>query len=255
MHTLPEIQALFMRAIAGGEHVSAARLRIVRAEHAERRLAIHAHNASQNFIQALRATFPAILRLVGEDYFARAALDYRREAPSRSGDLQYAGEGFAAYLRKLHSSDAYRYLGDVAQLEWLYQECSIAADHAALDVTRLASVAPAAYDALRFLLHPSVRLMCSEFPVLEIWRANLAPGEPPEIDLRAGAETLLLSRTADVSAERLARCEFELTNSIRLGRPFAAAIEAAIEADPHFDATCALRKLITRGVIVDFSAR
>src|SRR5271165_6009951 len=136
MHSLRELQADFMRALLDGdpEHAAAAvaaaaatliapsPVAVAPRIAATDALGIYANNVRSNFTESLIGSFPAIRRLVGEDYFAQVARGFHARHPSLSGDLQPAGSGFAQYLGQLHGADEYRYLGEVARLEWLIQE-------------------------------------------------------------------------------------------------------------------------------------
>ncbi len=117
MPSLRSLQTDFLNALFG-------------AELGEGRLSLYQNNVRANFADSLRSTYPAVWRLVGEDYFRHAALEFQRSHPSRSGDLVHVGRGFAEHLAALHGDDGYRYLGDVARLEWLCQETLLAAEHA-----------------------------------------------------------------------------------------------------------------------------
>jgi len=219
-----------------------------------RRLEVYRNNVRANFIDSLHSSFPAVWRLVGEDYFRQVAREYHRDNPSRSGDLLHVGRGFPAYLAKLHRADQYRYLADVARLEWLCEESLLAAEHAALDMERLRGVAPSAYGALRFEVHPALRLFESPFPALRIWEANVASdAEPEPIDLGAGADCLAITRVRlKLAFHRLSRGEFSFLDSLRGGDDFSEAIERAGACD-EFDAGAALRRFVAAQIIVDFS--
>jgi hypothetical protein len=269
MPTLLELQRRMLQAIldidgpagsGGGANgrSAAALLRGDRAA-AGRRLEIYANSARANFLGGLRLCFPAVRRLVGEDFFDQCGLDYRSMQPSRSGDLQHVGAGFAGHLARLHAGGDYAYLAEVARFEWLYQEALLAADHEPLGFARLASIDPAAAAGLRFRLHPSVRLFSSRFPVLEIWEANV-PGaaEPPLIDLDKGADRLILARTRRrVAFQRLSPGEYafltRLADADTLGAAIAAGAAAATGDDEEFDATATLRRLVLAETIVEVS--
>ena len=154
--------------------------------------------------------------------FAKRRATYHRDNPSRSGDLLHVGRGFPAYLATLHRADQYRYLADVARLEWLCEESLLAAEHAALDMERLRGVAPSAYGALRFDVHPALRLFESPFPALHIWEANVtSDAEPEPIDLGAGADRLAITRVRlKLAFHRLSRGEFSFLDSLRGGDDF-----------------------------------
>ena len=221
-------------------------------------LATYANNARVNFTETLQRTYPAIWRLVGEDYFRQCAREYRRRYPSRSGDLQHVGRHFGEYLSSLHRADEFSYLADVARLEWAYQEALTERELPSLDVSRLTAVEADKYGDLRFRLQPSARLVESAFPILAIWRANTGEGDDasPElvIDLTRGADSLLVLQIAgEVRVYRLAIGEAALLQALKALDPFASAVEAAGELDPEFDPSASMQKWVALGAIVDFS--
>jgi len=253
MPTLLELQRGFLGALLG-EPAAAATLVAGDPEAAPSLIGVYANNAAVNFLESLRLTYPALLRLTGDEYFAQAAHAYRRRHPSRSGDLQWVGANFAEFLAERHGEDGYRYLADVARFEWLVQESLLAADHAPFDLRRLAAVAPDAYDELRFILHPAVRLFVSPFPAYTIWDANRDPAtEPPLIDLGQGPERVLIARQRGRSAYLpLTAGEYAFLDAIATGKNFAAAL-AATAAEPDFAAPEALQKFVLCESIIDFS--
>ncbi len=259
MPSLRSLQTQVMNALMSGDLRQAAPLIAMggaaRAASPARRLGVYRSNVCANFLDSLHASFPAIWRLVGEDYFRQAAREYHRENPSRSGDLLHVGRGFPAFLAKRHRTDQYQYLADVARLEWLCEESLLAAEHAALDFERLRGVAPSAYGALRFDVHPALRLFESPFPALRIWEANVASdAEPEPIDLGAGADCLAITRVElELAFHRLSRGEYSFLDSLRGGDDFSEAIEHAGACDDEFDAGAALRRFVAAQVIVDFS--
>jgi len=264
MPSLRELQSDFLEAILGADALAApaaprrAQERLAREIVADtvglaERLAIYAHNAEHHYLASLRKSFPVIRRLVGEEYFTQCAREFRRGHPSRSGDLHHVGAPFPAYWKNKHGDDAYRYLADIARLEWLYQETSTAAEHGPFDLAKLARVPPAAYETLRFCLHPTARLFASEFPALAIWEENLrSDQEPAIIDLRAGGvRVLLVRRVEGIALRPLSAGEFAFLERIGKSDDFEAAVAAAAEADPEFNATQALEKFVREQVIVD----
>jgi hypothetical protein len=253
MPALRELQLDFMRGVLDGAPQGAVPLIAARGIAPEHRLGVYANNARANFTESVAASFPAIRRLVGEDYFRHCARGFHTRHPSLSGDLQPAGTRFAEFLSELHRNDEYRYLGEVARLEWLIQETLLAADHEAFDVAKLKRIAPADYDDLQFYLHPSARLFSSEFPCMAIWEANVGSGAEPEtIDLGAGPDRALLVRTCgQLKFHRLSHGEQAFLQSMQAGERFAAAVESGAGRG-ELDAAAALQRFVAAGVIVDF---
>jgi hypothetical protein len=134
MPSLRELQSGVMRALLDGEPDGALPLIAARGIAPKHRLDVYASNARANFIESLISSYPAVRRLVGEDYFRQCARGFHTRHPSLSGDLQSAGAGFAKHLSELHGDDEFRYLSEVARLEWLVEESLLAADHGPLDL-------------------------------------------------------------------------------------------------------------------------
>ncbi|HEU4531691.1 MAG TPA: DNA-binding domain-containing protein [Steroidobacteraceae bacterium] len=216
------------------------------------RLRIYRNNARENFASALRAAFPVLAKLVGEDYFRQLALQYRAAHPSRSGDLRHVGQALPDFLSHRFADGEYSYFPDVARLEWAVQEAFVADDHAPLDLARLGQIDPARYTELSFELHPAARLLFSPYPVLTIWRANQDGAEERSIDLHAGGEHVLVTRAAqDVELAQLDPADYAFLSACARGAQFADAVARASGAGP-FDASTSLRRHVTSGTLVDF---
>ncbi len=247
MLSLHELQVKVLRAVLDGKPDAACG---ITPPHA---VGVYARTARGNFIDSLKSSYPAIQRLVGEEYFEQTARHFHARHPSRSGDLQPAGRDFAHALRELHGEDEFRYLSDVARFEWLVQEALLAADHGPLDLARLAAQAPSRHEELRFKLHPSARLFESPFPCRAIWQANVASdADPAVIDLDGGADRLLMVRTCgQLNFHDLSQGERDFLLELKAGRSLSAAIDCAAGPLP-FDPAAALQRFVACGVVVDF---
>lgn len=159
-----------------------------------RRFAVYRNNVIAGLVEALRAGYPAVRRIVGEEFFtAMARLHAVRRPPTSPIMLEY-GAGFAEFIDAFPPAMSLPYLGDVARLERAWMEAYHAAEARPIDPAALARIAPDRLPCLRFLLHPSLRLVRSSFPVMAIWRMNLEDGEPAPVALDGGGEELAVLR-------------------------------------------------------------
>ncbi len=246
MHALRELQRGFARAILEGGAAGFA---------PAERVQVYRNNVFVNFTQALADVYPAIARLVGEDFFGQVARRYVRAHGSNSGDLHDFGRKFPALLRSLAESRELPYLGDVAELEWAWHEVFHAADAPALDTARLARVPEGAHERLRFRLNPALRLVASRYPILAIWEANRgdAPAEAT-IRLDAGGDCVRVLRPdLDSFAERLGAGEFALLAAFGSGAALGEACEAAAAAESGLDFGAAMARFVLDRSIVDFT--
>ncbi|MDB6085247.1 MAG: hypothetical protein JWN43_3128 [Gammaproteobacteria bacterium] len=257
MPSLRELQTEVMTALLGAAPEGALRLIAAPAGDARARLRVYQNNVQSNFGDALRSSFPVVERLVGAEYFRQTARRYQHRHPSPSGDLLHAGRCFPDYLRELHGDDEFAYLADAARFEWLVQEALLAADHAPLDLPALSRVPPSAYGALRFGLHPTLRLFESRYPILRIWQANIRSDDEPErIDLRSGADRLAVTRCrSQLQFHPVSAGESAFLDALGRGQTFAGAVDCGEASDEEFDATAALQRFVAAEAIVEFRSQ
>lgn len=219
-----------------------------------RRLGIYRNTVFSNLRSALRAIFPVVERLVGADFFAFASDDYIRQYPSPAGDLNRYGEQFGDFIAGFAPAAALRYLPDVARLEWHVHQVYRAADHTALDIGRLAAIAPDRYETVRFKLHPASALFASPYPVHRIWQVNQPDyAGAPDIDLNSGGVKVLIERrTNQIVLRGLSGRESVFLQAFVNEMDFASACEAALGIDADYDIAGALQDLIAKTTLVDF---
>jgi hypothetical protein len=160
------------------------------------RLDIYRNTYVANATRALRLTYPAIHKLVGDEFFEGAAAAFIARHPPRSACFDHYGEAFAAFLAAFPPAASPVYLGDVARLEWAVSRAIHADDIAPLDLARLVALSPAEQERVSFVPHPSVSLLSLATPADAIWRAVLAGDDATlaAVDPAAGAVRLLVER-------------------------------------------------------------
>ena len=244
MSALPDLQRAFARHVRGENDAQAlASVRGAGLTPAER-LGIYRNNLVGNLTEALGTGYPAVLRLVGEDFFNAAAARFIRTHPSTSGNLQHYGAEFADFLAALPEAAGVAYVADVARLEWACQEALLAADGAELDPVTLAGGDAAS----RLALHPSARLIASAYPVRTLWMycQEDEPGEPPALD--SGERVLVVRPHDEVQMFALASGEFAFLDACRDGMTLGDALTRAEAAKPHFDLAACLQRHHAAGV-------
>lgn len=157
-------------------------------DEAAKRFAVYRNNVAHSLQEALARRFPAIVRLVGSEFFGAMAAEFIAVHPPRSPVLQEWGGDFAGFMDGFAPVDGLPYLGDVARIEWARGRAYHAANATALPHDRLSEDEPV-------YLHPSLRLLHLSHPAVSIWRAN-QPGRDGKLRA-AGAEAALIWRRPD----------------------------------------------------------
>ena len=220
----------------------------------ESRLAIYRHHVLTTLTSILKETYPVVVRLVADGFFAYAADTFVRRHPPAAPCLFEYGAGFADFLAAFPPCRDLVYLPDVARLEWAMHAAWHAEDVCVADREALRHVAPGALGGVTLRLDPSLTLLSSPWPVDGIWRAN-QPGADASatLDLAAGGVCLEIRRLGDdvvwrtlpapVHAFRAA-----LASGVALGE----SADAALAAGADFDLARALATLIDEGLVVGF---
>lgn len=216
-----------------------------------RRFAVYRNNVVVGLVEAVRSGFPAVERIVGAEFFGAMARCYVIAHPPRSPLLMNFGDDFADFIDSFEPAAELRYLADIARLEFARRRAYHAADAAAVAPELLAGVPPQALAGTAFMLHPSVHVLRSRYPLATIWRMNSGDTEPAPVDEAAPEDVLVLRAGYDVVVQLLGPGQAVLIDALRSGRPLGDAVEAALVEAPAFDLSAALAMLIGAGAIID----
>ena len=219
-----------------------------------RRFAVYRNNVVTGLIEALGAAFPAVRRIVGDQFFRAMAGAYAAADPPRSPIVLAYGAGFADFIGAFEPAGPLPYLRDVARIERAWTESYHAPEASPLDPSALGPIEPERISELRLQLHPSARVVQSRFPALTVWRMNVDDGVPAPVDLEQGGEDALVARPgAEVEVRRLPAGGAAFIRALAEELSLGAAAEAAMAADGGFDLTDNLTGLLQAGVLVGLS--
>jgi hypothetical protein len=230
--TLLEIQTAMRRGLLGnGDATIAATLGDALAP--ADRLSIYRNTSRTALTNALRLNFPAVQRLVGEDFFAAAADTFIAREPPQTAWLDLYGESFPEFLQSFEPAAALIYLPDVARLERAVGHALHAVDAEPLEYSQLLDIEPAIQERLCFTPHPSMSLVFSPYPVDAIWRAVLAQDDAAlaAIDLSTSAVRLLIERRAgEIEVTRMDERQWKFVEALFTGHSLSTAL--AVADDP-----------------------
>ena len=136
--------------------------------------AVYRNTSARGVVEALRASYPTVDMLLGDEAFTQIALEFRREQPPRAPVLSDYGRDFAAFLGRQPWTCELPYLADVARLHWLWLESFLAIDATAIPLQRTS--------AARIALHPAARFVWMATPAMTIWLAHRDPSSMTELE-------------------------------------------------------------------------
>ena len=226
-----------------------------------KQLQVYQNNVFVSFREALRAIYPALFAMVGEDYFYQIARQYLKAYPSNSGDIQRFGQRLPDFLCTLESASNYPFLPDLAQLEWFCHEIFHEQDAPPFELAALDKVDQDQYGKLIFQLNPAARLMQSDFSLASLWELAIQnktvdqDNKNNQLSLSPGINKhwiLALRPKLEVGVYTLTESEFIFLQAIEAATCFESCIEITTRHDDSFNVQQALLKHIQLGTLVGF---
>jgi hypothetical protein len=217
------------------------------------RFAIYRNNVALSLIDALATRFPAVRRVVGDEFFAEAARLFVTQHPPTSRMIAFYGDTFADFLQALPACAELPYLGDLARLEAARTYAYHAGDVTPLDAETLTSLAPDSLGDLRITLHPAIIVIDSAHPVVTIWAMNTGEQELAEIDDWQGQAALISRPQFDVEVRALPPGGAAFLRALARGAPLTDAAISAQAAAPDFDLPVHLAALFGTGLVASMS--
>jgi hypothetical protein len=249
MPTLLEMQSAMWQSLVLGDKTSV--FAMLSPDMSADRLDIYRNTFLVTLTRTLRLCFPAVAKLVGDDFFEGAAQIFIAEHLPRAAWLDRYGSEFANFVERFEPAQSVPYLADVARLEWAVNVALHAEDAERLDPAQLTTVSAEDQGGIRLIPEPSISLLQLAYPADLIWNAVLSSDSAAlgEIDLGSGPIDLLIERRHTcVVVERLPGEAWRFLAKLCAGEP----IEAAIRTEKDFDVSTALAEHLAVGRFTGF---
>jgi hypothetical protein len=209
--------------------------------------AVYRNTVMRGCLDALEANFPAVVCLVGREWFRAAAAIHAAQQPPRDARMMTYGDGFADFLAGFEPARELVYLPDVARLDRLWSESYIAADAGTLDASALQALPPDRLGERRLSLHPATRWLATPLPVVSIWQASRT-GMAVADDLAWQAEPALVTRVGGaVRVAAVPPASLHFVEACAAGHPLAEAAERTRHIQPDARIDLILSGLLSAG--------
>lgn len=223
-------------------------------EPGEARLAVYAEGYLARMREALAETYEAVQHLVGERAFRQLAADYAARHPSHDYNLSLTGRHLPEFLPAHLLARRLPLLPDLARLEWAVSVAFHAPARDPVDPARLSACAPEEWPRVRLVFHPSVGVVESSWPVLDVWQARTTPRERIDINVdRRPQAVLVFRRGLVVRCELIEPAQAALVRGLLAGQPLGEACAGlaggAAEDAPAVTRWCA--SWMAQGLVVD----
>lgn len=205
--------------------------------------AVYRNTSARGVVEALRASYPTVDAMLGEEMFTEVALDFRRDTPPTGPVLSDYGAGFPAYLARQPWTSELPYLADVARLDWLWLESFLAGDAGRMHN------APGSQS--RVLLHPAARFARLATPAMTIWQAHRDPNGFDELEPEWREEQALFTRPGlEVRAHSIDPACYCLLLACAVPARVDECVAAVAEAYPQSNVPQLLQQCVTAGALI-----
>ena len=196
------------------------------------RFDVYRNNVVAGLADVLASGFPALVKLLGDEFFRAMAAEFVRRNPPQSPVLMWYGGDMPDFLAGFPPVQGYPYLPDVARLELAIRASYHAEDAQSVTARSLQGMSESDIENARLELSPAVFQLRSDYPVRSIWMANL---RGRDYSPSGGEDVLVVRKEFDPEPMELAPGGFEFIEAVRDGQPLASASETALYACPEFD--------------------
>lgn len=212
-------------------------------------IGVYRNTALKARIDALEASYPTVVQLVGDDWFRAAARTFAEADPGDDPVMVTYGVRFPEWLLTFEPSRDMPYLAPCARLDRAWTEAHVAAEAALMTPSTAASLG-VALTGLPVKLHPSVRLFRFEWSAPSLWLAHRFPGAAPgPLVWEPRPECLMVHRVAgQVRARLLGPATFAFLEACQKRRPLGIAADQALRLDRHLSIPTLFADLIAANV-------
>ncbi|MBK7580232.1 MAG: putative DNA-binding domain-containing protein [Myxococcales bacterium] len=171
--------------------------------------------------------------IMGQTDWERLVEEYLEKYPPLSFNLRDLGQLLPRFVEESTWLPHHELCVDMARVEWAYIEVFDAADSAALDPARLASIPESAWETARLTLNPALRMLRVRYPVAAL-RRDLRLGKSDVAIPEPEAQNLVVYRAQDrnLHHEALDDGAFAILEALGQGTALVPACQAAIERLP-----------------------
>lgn len=202
-------------------------------------LSVYRNGYLKTCIDSLAASYPVVVKLVGEDCFRGLARRYVDTHPPGSGTLVGYGTDFAGFLRAQQTEHGLDYLADIAAIDAAWLASFFAEDAEALTPADIESMSAEGVDvaSLCVRLTPTTRMVSLDHPIVDTWILLREQGSlTHEVGLQPGESKAMVWRLdGQIHVRELQPGEAAFLSSLAGGTTLSDASERAFAVEPSFD--------------------
>lgn len=254
MFSLRDVQGEFAAALLDPDRPVPAAITTRGGAPRERRFAVYRNNVVSSLIDALGAAYPAVRRIVGDQFFRAMAGIFVRTHPPRSPVMALFGADFPAFVEQFPPASRLPYLASVARVERAWREAYDAPDADPAPLDTLSRVPPEHVADTTLAVHPSLRIVRSRWAAGSLWHANVIESDQGDgsidVPVTTAQDVLVVRPALDVDVRILPPGNGAFLSALIGGATLGEAASRAAAEMREFDLTGAIGGIFAAGTIV-----
>ena len=159
------------------------------------RLSVYSGGYLARTEEALKEVYESVKHVIGKQRFHDLAAAYADAYLSHDYNLSYVGRHLPDFILKSELKEKYPFLSDLARLEWYVAMAFHSRGKDPVDMGSIRALTLDQWDSTVMEWQASVKLVESEWPILDIWNARKLPVKEVNIDLINRPQKALVSRS------------------------------------------------------------
>jgi hypothetical protein len=244
----PSFAAVFAQGLMDPARTTPADVVGPRGKAAIKRYNVYRNNVTVSLIDALAATYPAIQRITGVEFFRAMARFHVRATPPTSPLLFEYGRDFPDFIERYEHAQHMPWLADTARIERAWLDAYHAAGVPPLSPDVLAAVPTDRLGDLVFTVHPAARIVRSTYPAVAIFAMNRVEGPITPLRSNAAEDALITRPDMEVMVRLVPPGGASFLKTLIDGESLGPAAAAAFAETSSFDLPANIAGMIEAGV-------
>ena len=213
----------------------------------ESRLSVYAEAYFFRMLECFEKDFPKTRRVMGQEIFANAVAEYLKGNPSKFYSVDEVGWRFPQFLAETDLA-LEPWAKDLALFEWLQIEAFYSPDPHVHNANWKDHLATMDANRIHFLIHPSVRLMHSQWSITQVVNQHETEAVVGQNEIQRGEQFLVIYRYKDESFwDELDSASFKIIEELKSGNSLEAAM-SGVNLDSN-NVSNFFSRWIERGII------
>lgn len=219
-----------------------------------KKVALYRERVIRGLAQQLKAQYPTVHCIVGDEFLREVVLPFFGKHPPRSTNPLFLATAFPDFLGEYEAAAHFPYLPDVAMVDLGYLRAYHAANAPCLPLNLFLQQKPEDLINRSVTLHPACFWLSSRYAIHDIWKLYHGTNPSHEMDHRLAQQVVIVRPHIEVEVHAVTpgmiKALDALDDATTLGEAFA---RASLE-EPDFKLEDTLQFLVKNGVIAELSA-